>query len=518
MVRRLLVLPVMAVVAALWCVLPVPLAVAGGGNDLTDGQAMYVVSTTGTTYVATDVIHGGFAAIGTAALQPHEFIAAAAYDAPAGTAYVVVTATTASASSSTLASLDLSTGELTRIARFANQEVFGPNPYPLVQGIAVTPGGLMYAVAQGDDLTSPAMTLYAVTHTADTATLSAKGSTGVPYLRAITADPRSGLLVGLREESTHGVVVISPANGALLGSALSVGSLPSGTYALAVDRDASDQKVWALTYGTSSGSALWGGSLGSTSVAFSANTGAGGTITDAGGAPIPAYGLMIAPKRVEFGAGITGTARVGAVLTATTGDLASGVSVTYQWRRDGTPIGGATAATYRPTTTDVGRAITVREVATQADRLRTTSTSAAVTVAAASTGGTGSGSGHGTDAACGGTRPVIAGTPRRGQRLRVASCTVPTTLVWHGHRYRGVVLDPSRRRQRVTLGSTTVTVRLTTAWLARHRVVGTRPTLRLTGRLVRRIDGARLQVRVTVRVPGARAVRLPLSAATTRVR
>ena len=58
---------------------------------------------------------------------------------------------------------------------------------------------------------------------------------------------------------------------------------------------------------------------------------------------------------------ITGTATEGQVLTAanTLADPDGLGAITYQWYRDGAPIGGATNATYALTAADVGKAITV---------------------------------------------------------------------------------------------------------------------------------------------------------------
>lgn len=55
---------------------------------------------------------------------------------------------------------------------------------------------------------------------------------------------------------------------------------------------------------------------------------------------------------------ITGTAKVGQVLTASDGAPRAG-TVTRQWRRAGAAIAGATGATYSPVAEDIGSAITV---------------------------------------------------------------------------------------------------------------------------------------------------------------
>jgi len=55
---------------------------------------------------------------------------------------------------------------------------------------------------------------------------------------------------------------------------------------------------------------------------------------------------------------ITGTAVVGGTLTANPGSWApAGVSLAYQWRRGGSPITGATSATYHPVAADVGQTL-----------------------------------------------------------------------------------------------------------------------------------------------------------------
>jgi hypothetical protein len=75
---------------------------------------------------------------------------------------------------------------------------------------------------------------------------------------------------------------------------------------------------------------------------------------------------------------ITGTKAVGYTLTATTGTWSpTADSFAYQWYRAGVAISGATASTYKLTSYDKGKAITVRVTARKAGYLSTSQTSAA---------------------------------------------------------------------------------------------------------------------------------------------
>ncbi|ACZ31542.1 protein of unknown function DUF1535 [Xylanimonas cellulosilytica DSM 15894] len=56
---------------------------------------------------------------------------------------------------------------------------------------------------------------------------------------------------------------------------------------------------------------------------------------------------------------ISGTARVGSTLTATTGTWSPAPSFTYQWKANGTNIAGATGRTFKLTTAQQGKTITV---------------------------------------------------------------------------------------------------------------------------------------------------------------
>jgi hypothetical protein len=73
---------------------------------------------------------------------------------------------------------------------------------------------------------------------------------------------------------------------------------------------------------------------------------------------------------------ISGTAQVGMVLTSTTGTWTGATSFAYQWAGNGTPIAGATASTYTPVSSDVGRTLTSKVTATGASGLTRSATSA----------------------------------------------------------------------------------------------------------------------------------------------
>src|SRR3984893_14778379 len=75
---------------------------------------------------------------------------------------------------------------------------------------------------------------------------------------------------------------------------------------------------------------------------------------------------------------ISGTAQVGQTLTATTGTWTHNpTSFTYQWKRAGTAVGGATASTYVPVAADVGNTLMVAVGATNSGGCASPATSAA---------------------------------------------------------------------------------------------------------------------------------------------
>jgi large repetitive protein len=79
-----------------------------------------------------------------------------------------------------------------------------------------------------------------------------------------------------------------------------------------------------------------------------------GLLATAGPAPTPSTTPVV-----------TGTAQVGQKLTVNAGSWGSGVTLTYQWLRDGAPIAGAVSTSYLVTPTDATRSLSVKVAATR---------------------------------------------------------------------------------------------------------------------------------------------------------
>ncbi|HKT56928.1 MAG TPA: CHAP domain-containing protein [Microbacterium sp.] len=138
---------------------------------------------------------------------------------------------------------------------------------------------------------------------------------------------------------------------------------------------------------------------------------------------------------------ISGTATAGSVLTATPGTWTPGpVTLSYQWYRSGTPIAGATAATYTLTTTDRGTSITVVVTGSKSGYLTVARRSAALAIPRVLTAA---------------PTPVITGAATAGATLTAKPGTwspAPVTLAYRWYR-NGVALT----------GATAATYTLTTA-------------------------------------------------------
>jgi hypothetical protein len=102
---------------------------------------------------------------------------------------------------------------------------------------------------------------------------------------------------------------------------------------------------------------------------------------------------------------ITGTAQVGQSLTAVRGTWDSGVTFTYQWNQDGSPITGATSATYTILSTDLGSTISVSVTGSKTGYATTTKTSSSTSAVIAASSGNNINQGGGGSG--GGSNPLI---------------------------------------------------------------------------------------------------------------
>lgn len=82
------------------------------------------------------------------------------------------------------------------------------------------------------------------------------------------------------------------------------------------------------------------------------------------------------PQLVAVTPQISGTALLGSTLTAAPGNWGTGVTLIYQWLRNGLAISGANALTYVPVTQDIGTKISVRVTGTKPLYPSTSATSA----------------------------------------------------------------------------------------------------------------------------------------------
>ena len=120
-----------------------------------------------------------------------------------------------------------------------------------------------------------------------------------------------------------------------------------------------------------------------------------------------------------------GTPTVGTPLTADTSGWAAGTAFSYQWLIDGTPVPGATSATYAPTVEAVGFTVGVRVTGTLSGSNPTTTTTTPTPVAVRATQPTG-------------TLPSVSGTPKIGVPLTVNPGTwAPGTVFTYQWRANG---------------------------------------------------------------------------------
>jgi surface antigen len=150
---------------------------------------------------------------------------------------------------------------------------------------------------------------------------------------------------------------------------------------------------------------------------------------------------------------VSGKAAVGEALTATAGNWnPAGVTLAYQWLRDGSIIGGATGSRYLLTTADVGRRISVAITGSKAGLLPRTARSqptAPVTAGSISAG-----------------QPTISGAAVEGTTLRVnVGQWSPTGLAFTYKWYAGTAKISTSRKVKLTKQhrGKAITVRVTGA-------------------------------------------------------
>ena len=150
---------------------------------------------------------------------------------------------------------------------------------------------------------------------------------------------------------------------------------------------------------------------------------------------------------------VTGKAVVGETLTATAGTWSpAGVTLAYQWLRDGSIIGGATGSRYRLTTADVGRQISVAITGSKAGLLPRTARSQPTARVTAGSIGAG--------------QPVISGAAVEGTTLRVnIGQWSPADLTFSYKWYAGTAKVSSSRKLKLTKQhrGKAITVRVTGA-------------------------------------------------------
>jgi len=182
------------------------------------------------------------------------------------------------------------------------------------------------------------------------------------------------------------------------------------------------------------------------------------SVTDAAGNTATATRTVtvVAATFVTSAPTVAGTARVGSSVAATVKAWTpAATTVTYQWLRGGSPIAGATKATYRPVAADAGKKLSVRVSGTRPGYVTTTAVSGAVTVA----------KGVLTT-----KKPTIKGKAKVGKKLTAKA------------------------------GSWSPKASFTYRWYANGKAVkgGTKATLKLT----KKLKGKKITVRVTGRASG----------------
>ncbi|MFC7490547.1 MULTISPECIES: carboxypeptidase regulatory-like domain-containing protein [unclassified Knoellia] len=196
----------------------------------------------------------------------------------------------------------------------------------------------------------------------------------------------------------------------------------------------------AIAGATASTLALTGADTGKTLTVTVTGTKSGYTTTakTSAATAVVAAGTLTAPTPT-----ISGSTTVGSTLTAVPGTWGPApVTLAHQWYRAGVAISGATASTYKLTSTDLGKTLTVRVVGSKTGYTAVAKTSMATsTVLAALTAPT----------------PTITGTAKAGSRLTANPGTwgpAPVTLAYQWRR-AGVAITGATASSYVLTGTDT---------------------------------------------------------------
>ena len=135
------------------------------------------------------------------------------------------------------------------------------------------------------------------------------------------------------------------------------------------------------------------------SVQVMATNGGGSASATSNSLDVPAAPVAGSPGPV-----LSGTAAVGSMLSTTTGSFTgTGLTYSYVWLRDGSPIGGAAGSSYMVVSADAGHALSVQVTATNGGGSATSAASNSLDVPAAPVAGS--------------PGPVLSGTPAVGSML-----------------------------------------------------------------------------------------------------
>ena len=426
---------------------------ATGGTDLTDGEAMYTLDYSGTSWVATDVPDATFKATGSTPVDTADDYGpvSLAYDAATGATYALEY----SAYGRRIEQLDPSTGR-----RWGSRQIDEPEGNDWIVSIAISPSGAMYGLGDAGGL-------YKITLGSTTATVTPRGNSHIASPDYGLAFDPSGFLLGY-DAASRSINVINLADASTVSSYTTTG-LPTGAsdhvVSLQVDRSTPDPHVWVGVQDYSDDiTSLYVGALPSSGpITFTDN----GWMAVAGTTPanpVRTESLLLAPPmhttalshaqsagQVTYGNSVT----LSTVLTDTTANTKLGSVAVHLQRRSGsswvgvksvaTNNSGAASYTLAPSTTTTYRWYVGARATKTAYYAAAASASFPVKVALRA------------------SEPTITGTVRAGSWLTAHHGTwAPTGITFRYQWYVG---------GKAISGATKSTLKLSPSWIGRRAVV-----------------------------------------------